>query len=103
MTRLVWGVDRAPGSPRVDPSLSPDRRRTLARNAMLAQGFHPTTRRALLEPVGEHQCNDCEFCYANAGHAKTYYKCRKVAHTGGPATDTRLSWPACVLFEDRSE
>lgn len=42
----------------------------------------------------------CKHCYGRA-YAKTYYKCGKRGDlTHGKATDQKLNWPACSLYED---
>lgn len=87
-----------------EPTLSAERRRTLRRRRWLEAGKHPAFRGSdigLRKPVGERTCRDCVACVANR-RAKTYWKCEKAGITGGPATDIRVSWPACVFFEDRS-
>lgn len=56
-----------------------------------AHGGHPDRR---------HPCEH-RHAVAMGGHAKTYHKCE--LHTLGlsfsQASDIRVSWPACVLFE----
>lgn len=81
----------------VAEKLSPDRRRTEQRNAALARGQHPT---GLGRIDVEHTCGECRFRFAKAGHAKTYWKCLVLGPTSGPATDVRLSWPACPFYEE---
>ncbi len=91
----------APAQPTVTPSV--DQRRTQRRREMLAAGYHPTTKRKLLavpdgvEPV---TCGDCAHHATNGGHSRTYHKCLKYpgGPTFGPASDVRVSWPACDLF-----
>lgn len=80
--------------------MSADRRRTLAREATLARGIHPTTKVKLLHPEWNRTCAGCDHLAASGGHAKTFYKCDTVYMTNGPATDTRLSWPACERFRE---
>jgi hypothetical protein len=77
-----------------------DRRRTLRNNAMLARGIHPTTRAKLLHAEWSRTCGDCDHHVVNAGHAKTYHKCDAALMTMGPATDVRVSWPACERFRE---
>ena len=46
-------------------------------------------------------CGGCE--HAATRHlAKTYKKC-KLRHTGGPATDIRWKWRACVQWEPEKD
>jgi len=78
------------------PKVGEDAARTVRRRSLLAAGIHPTSRRKLLG--GDAVCGTCAHCVANR-QTRTYWKCAKVFMTGGPATDVRLSWPACVLWE----
>lgn len=95
-----------PGPPEVideTEGLSADQRRTLRRRKAIAAGYHPTTgRKLLLAPEGVEQltCGDCAHHALSGGHARTYHKCLKYpgGPTGGPASDVRVSWPACDLF-----
>lgn len=81
--------------PEQGPTLSPDARRTLRNRLMLARGEHPVTHRALAN--NGHTCGDCAHHFVHSvGH--TFHKCDLNA-TRGPATDVRVSWPACVLWE----
>lgn len=80
--------------------ISADRIRTEKRRALLARGIHPTTKLRLLDEGWNRSCADCDHLKAHGGHAKTFYKCDKVYMTSGPATDTRLSWPACAAFRE---
>jgi hypothetical protein len=36
-------------------------------------------------------------------YQKTFYKCGKTTITHGAATDWRVGWPACGLYETRTE
>lgn len=73
-----------------EPKLSVDRRRTLRNEALSARGLHPVSRRGLRS---EGTCGECNHV---TRHGR-YIKCDLNA-TGGPATDIRLKWPACVSF-----
>lgn len=85
--------------PDAHPSkLSRDQRLTLRRNAILADGRHPTTKLSLRLPVGEHRCGDCGHRRLQGGTARDYHKCGAAPLTGGPATDVRVGWPACVKW-----
>ncbi len=77
-------------------NLSADRRRTLRRRIILEQGYHPATRRRLAE--NGMTCGDCAAHMAFAYATRTFYKCRFAGVSNGPATDIRVSWPACELF-----
>lgn len=69
---------------------------TLARKLMLERGMHPATGRKLADK-GE-TCKSCRHLCAFGG-ARSYYKCDLTTMTHGPATDIRVRWPACVLWE----
>lgn len=91
-------------SPLFDPGpavevapIGEDARRTQRRRALLAIGVHPTTGARLLGN-GE-TCGSCAHVGANRGNCRTFHKCTKVFVTSGPATDVRLGWPACTLWE----
>lgn len=95
-----------PGPPVVaehDENLSATQRLTLRRKAMLDAGIHPTSRRPLLvfaEGTGPFTCGGCAHHLVKR-RGNTYHKCAK-AHgglTGGPASDVRVSWPACDLYQ----
>lgn len=99
---LFPDVPRTP-EPEPEPQLSPDRRRTIRRRQLLEQGVHPTTRRPLLRltlPDNPATCATCDHV-TSWRLARTYWKCQRAPGglTGGPATDVRLSWPACDLWE----
>lgn len=66
--------------------------------AMIKNGFHPFGLR-LREPR-DKVCGDCR--HANSHErVKKYYKCLLSRVSCGPATDLRLSWPACEKFESK--
>lgn len=46
----------------------------------------------------DKRCKSCRHLCCNA-RAKRYYKCQKSPITGGAATDWRVNWPACGLWE----
>ncbi len=77
----------------VDPKLGVDAQRTLRRKALLAKGIHPTTKLPLRS--GDETCKTCAHAFKNY----KFWKCDEVVTTGGPATDIRLSWPACARWE----
>lgn len=85
-----------------DPDgLSPEARRNADNNALIEKGVHPATRRALLGDGS--RCRTCAHARGQGGVAGSYLKC--LLHTrgvtGGPATDIRGKWPACLLYEPR--
>lgn len=78
---------------------------TERRAELLAAGVHPATRRKLLVvAVGQvgPRCGSCMHHVVHR-HAKTYHKCKiaKGGLTSGPASDIRITWPACELFHPR--
>lgn len=92
-------ADRLPGTdvPTVErPSLSADRRRTERRRALLDAGVHPATGRKL---AGNGET--CATCVHHQAFARnrTWHKCLLAGVTHGPATDIRVSWPACEAWE----
>jgi hypothetical protein len=44
-------------------------------------------------------CKNCIHCIA-AGKNRTFYKCDMSKITRGAATDWRVHWPACGLYEE---
>lgn len=69
----------------------------------LAAGIHPATGRTLFVGTGE-TCGECQFarCFAGSGRRR-YWKCEKhrLGMSNSMASDIRVSWPACALFEER--
>lgn len=80
--------------------MSADRRRTQQRKVMLGAGIHPTTHLRLLHPGWNRTCGDCDHHVVKGGHARDFHKCDAVYVTSGPATDVRVSWPACQKFRE---
>lgn len=68
----------------------------VARNR-IACGWHPFGRK-LREPRGE-TCGTCKHKTSHQPGANIYHKCELRGVTSGPATDLRLKWPACELWE----
>jgi hypothetical protein len=84
----LFELDPVPVDPPV--KLSVDQRRTIRRAAALADGRHPL----MGGPVDpDHTCGDCTHHFSHTRNG-TWHKCELNA-TGGPATDIRVSWPAC--------
>lgn len=70
---------------------------TRIRAALIEAGYHPLVRLPLLEdPPGE----TCGTCAHLLGEAGSYRKCARHRQTRAAETDVRISWPACVLWED---
>jgi hypothetical protein len=62
----------------------------------LAQGLHPLGHARL---AGNGQtCGTCSHRRLNDLRAGRYWKCNQVPMTGGPASDVRLKYPACMLW-----
>lgn len=65
----------------------------------------PTPHQQMLRLYGQKRgfvCRDCKHLVATGNNA-TYYKCSKFGVTSGAATDWRLKWAACGLFQWREE
>lgn len=91
--------------PGVEPGpepLSADRRRTLANANLLASGVHPATRRPL---AGEGTCGTCAHAGRWSNGNRAWWKCdlHRLGVSHSAASDIRVSWPACVLWEPREE
>jgi hypothetical protein len=78
------------------------RRLTIRNRALLAGGVHPATKMPLLPtdrmPYDGARCGNCKHLTSHS-HDRTWYKCSLVPITGGPGTDIRLKWPACIKWE----
>ena len=83
-----------------EPKLSYERRLTIWRNDMIANGVHPITGAPLIDqddpPV--KTCGNCARTGLQGGVAGRYVKC-SLNNTGGPKTDVRVGWPACTKWE----
>ena len=73
-------------------------RLTKRKNALIARGVHPATGFALAN--NGQGCGSCAHLLGT-GRANRYWKCGLVKVTGGPGTDIRKGWPACVKWEAR--
>ena len=52
--------------------------------------------------TGGQRCGDCAHLFDHRGdYAGHFFKCHQHGYTNGPATDWRLKWPACGLFQKR--
>lgn len=80
------------------PRRSLDRRRTVRRNALVAQGVNPGSMLPLADN-GE-TCGTCAHHFVTHRGGR-YHKCELTpgGWTRGAATDIRTSWPACVKWE----
>lgn len=86
----LFDIDVTPIEPL---ELSYTQRLTLRNKAALERGMHPTG----LGPISDE--GTCGTCVHHRVHssAKDYHKCEFTA-TSGPATDIRVSWPACPKY-----
>lgn len=91
---------RTPGPRRNARGESPDQARTRRNREAIEKGRHPVAGVALLREGG-HTCGDCSHAMQTSGGARWFWKCDTMPRTGGPGTDLRVSWPACVRFEER--
>lgn len=71
------------------------------RERMVALGRHPLGFALAGEdhPGHGHTCGDCTHHYVRR-FAGRYHKCKLIPATSGPATDIKVSWPACQHWED---
>lgn len=88
--------------------LSADARRTLRNRRLIASGIHPAThRRILLEAPNNPTCGDCAHhrAYRNHRGDGNWHKCARhhLGESHSAASDIRVSWPACELFEAEGE
>lgn len=92
-----------PGPPlEPPPKLSTDARRTIRQRALLDGGTHPVTYLKLQPVELGRRCGNCQHLALKGGVAGRFYKCGALNGryvTGGPATDLRLKWPACALWD----
>lgn len=70
--------------------------------AKIAVGIHPFGP-ALRAPIGEKRCGDCKWAFPLDSGGKRFWKCHKRGVTHGEATDLRISWPACEIFDQKPE
>ena len=102
--RLTFGCPacieaaRPPKATPTNPTVSSGRRLTAANRKLLRSGTHPATHRRLL---GEHTCGECSHHHCYLWHTKRYHKCdlHRLGESHSEASDIRISWPACVLWE----
>lgn len=92
-----------PAIAEVDPpvKLSDGRRLTARNRALLEAGIHPATRYPLAE--GDSTCGDCRWHDAFRHHSGIDHKCsrHRLGESHSSASDIRVSWPACLLWEAR--
>lgn len=66
----------------------------------VAMGLHPLTGKPLAG--NGKKCQTCAHLRVKQMGGR-YYKCLQVPLTSGPATDVRVRWPACTLYEDKDQ
>lgn len=104
----VTAADQAvlPGMPEpIEPprqageDLSYTRKLTIRRLVLLSRGINPATGKDTV--LDGRRCRDCPYLSVNHRSRRNYYKCQKNPRgiTFGPATDIRVSWPACELID----
>lgn len=93
----LFNVDPIP-TPGPEP-LSAGRRLTIRNNDSLARGLHPATGQRL---AGNGEtCGTCAHHNHYDYHNRAYNKCAKhrLGESHSAASDIRVSWPACALWE----
>lgn len=90
-----------------DQGASTDRRRTAQQKRLIVAGIHPATSRPLLDDheAGPVTCGDCVHAHRYAWHNRSFWKCdlHRLGESHSAASDIRKSWPACTLYEPRTE
>lgn len=89
----------------LDPPMSATRRLTERNRDLLRDGVHPATHRKLLvieEGAKQWTCGGCKYARKiNPGGDRSFWKCERhrLGMSHSAASDIRVSWPACALFE----
>lgn len=98
----VAPITRTPGPKRDADGLSVDQRRTRDNKLLIARDIHPATRVALAG--NGHCCGDCS--HAQPAHHGNFkgWKCElhRLGMSHSAASDIRISWPACRMFEEKT-
>lgn len=83
-------------------TLSAGQRRTARQRDLIAAGVHPATKRPIV--ANGHRCGDC--VHRNtvthySSHLRQWHKCANhyLGESHSDASDIRLSWPACDMWE----
>ncbi|MCK5612307.1 hypothetical protein KAR91_61110 [Candidatus Pacearchaeota archaeon] len=63
---------------------------------------NPMVRKAGIGPEGA-KCKGCKFLIRTKPSNRVYYKCKFVGVTHGAATDVRVRWDACRMYEVEGE
>lgn len=97
MSERLFDMDADPAPPK----LSDGAARTRKQRLLLARGIHPATGLALHPDGGT--CGTCEHATQASNGGWAGWKCRKhrLGMSSSAASDLRISWPACTLFEAR--
>lgn len=94
----LFELDPLPPASEPEP-LSAGRRLTIRNSDSLARGIHPAT--------GQHLARNGEVCatcthHQHLGwHNRAFHKCAKhrLGRSHSAASDIRIGWPACTLWE----
>jgi hypothetical protein len=70
---------------------------------MLAAGTHPATRLPLLEPQEGRTCGNCSHHFVRTFWPRRFHKCDATEAGRSAASDLRVSWPACTLWQQGVE
>lgn len=95
--RFALGLTRRPDQA---DEMSAGARRTMRNKADIERGVHPATKVALRRTTHPGDTETCGSCKHHFRRGSTYHKCEHSA-THGPATDIRVSWPACIGWEPK--
>jgi hypothetical protein len=100
--RLFEGFTDARAEAAEYAEASATQRRTMRQQADLRNDVHPATKRPLADN-GE-SCGTCGHHWVNEWtRGRRFHKCGLVEATHGPGSDIRVSWPACVEWEDKAD
>ena len=89
-----------------------DAQKTVRDGLLITQGFNPGTRLRLHRDAATGRtgsglrCRECVFLYRTGAGNKDFLKCRKAGvwnSRGSWGPDMRGWWPACQLFEEKSD
>ncbi len=93
-----------PKNRRVRDGLSSDAARTKRQREQLAAGVHPATgMRLLAADQPPPTCGACANAVRVEAGNRRVWKCRRhdLGMSHSAASDIRVSWPACTLYEQR--
>lgn len=81
--------------------LTPWIKRRVIQGALLDAGVHPFG-----YPLrgGPERCADCALAFQTPfRNVRRYWKCERKGDTASDRSDLRVSWPACVFFQARTD